>query len=142
MYPYDSPSQNSIQDQLKNIASQAAQLGTPQIQQQRHVVRVKGMAGAETYNMAPNCDDILLDMDEPIIYFVMTDGAGYKTITPYDISLHKVVTQEDTLKSIEGRLSKLEEAISNGKPNSAAAYAKPKPRDGRNDESIRGNDKG
>ena len=83
MYPYDT--QQSIQEQLKNIANQATQV-LPNATPQKHVTRVKGMEGANAYNLAPNSDDILLDMDAPIIYFVMTDGAGYKTVTPYDIS--------------------------------------------------------
>ena len=109
MFPYDVTPQT--QEQLKNLMM-------PQLQQQPiHTVKVNGRAGAESYTMPPNSDTILLDMNESIIWFVMTDGAGYKTVTPYDFYPHKEVTQQDTIKSLEDRIAKLEEAMKNGKPN-------------------------
>ncbi len=107
----DSNVQNQLASMLLGQNTQSQQ------QAQRHITKVNGRAGADAYNMPPNSDDILLDMNSPIIYLVQTDGAGYKTITPYDISLHKEVKPEDQYKSLEERISKLEEAIANGKSN-------------------------
>ena len=54
---------------------------TPQPQPQ-HVERVHGEAGVDQYQMAPNSDVILLDETAPMIWFVQTDAAGYKTKHP------------------------------------------------------------
>ena len=36
-----------------------------------HVTKVNGRAGAEAYNMPPNSDDLLLDMNDPILYHLV-----------------------------------------------------------------------
>ena len=113
--------------------------------QETHSIKVKGRAGAEKVELPPNSDDILIDMDDPIIWFVQSDGAGYVTATPYNISLHKEVTQEDTLKSIEDRLTKIEEELRNGKSDTSETTAnsngyKPRVPEGGN-VNARGNDK-
>lgn len=130
MYPYDTQmAYPQIQEQLmKSIMPQ-------QNQQATHVVKVNGKAGAESYQLPPNSDILLLDMNDPIVWFVQSDGAGYKTVTPYDISQHKEVSQTDIIKSMEDRITKLEEAINNGswKSNSSTNNAKPKPGQQHND---------
>ena len=135
MNPYQQ-SQQDIQKQLQQLMSAT---GAPT---EIHVTKVNGRAGAEAYNMPPNSDDLLLDMNDPIIWFVQTDGAGYKTAIPYDISIHTEVKQEDIIKSIDERLSRLEEAINNGKPNTSAYTKQHKPGNVGNDASSRSNDKG
>ena len=87
---------------------------------ERHTVKVNGRAGAEAYQLPPNSDEILIDLNDSIIWFVQTDGAGYKTVTPYDISEHKEIKQEDIIKSLNDRITKLEEEMRNGKLNSSA----------------------
>lgn len=131
MFPYDSP---QLQDQLQKLLM-------PQTQQASvHVTKVNGRAGAEAYILAPNSDTVLLDMNDPIAWFVMTDGAGYKTITPYDLVPHKEINQKDALKSMEERISRLEEAMKNGKPNFTANYTKPaRTEQQRNDAGNRSN---
>lgn len=145
MYPYDlnlgQQSDNLIQNRLSQMLSP-----TPQLVE-RHVTKVNGRAGADSYQMAPNSDDILLDMNEPLIYFVQTDGAGYKSVTPYDISLHKEVKAEDQFKSLEERISKLEEAVANGKSNYRPANERgsntpAKQCNGHNNAGDRSNDQG
>lgn len=145
MYPYDTPQNPSaIQEQLKKLMDQTSQLMTTSGPQQKHVTKVNGMAGAEAMaaSLPSGSDDIFVDAEDSVIYLVIVDTSGYRTITPYDISPKKIVKQEDTLKSIEERLTKLEEAILNGKSDSTTNYTKPKPRDGRNAESVRSVDKG
>ena len=139
MFPYDnSPATyNQLQDQLQNMLRTTGQ------QIAHHVVKVNGRAGAESFAMAPNSDDILLDQNEPIIWFVQTDGAGYKTVTPYDSSPHKEVKPEDTMKSLEDRITKLEEEMRNGKSNNSAANGKSgKQWQQHNDAGNRSDDKG
>ena len=150
--PYGTSDQNAIQEQLKGLMSQVSQLNQS-IPMQTHTVRVKGMAGAEAYNMAPNSDDILIDEDDPVIYFVMTDGAGYKTVTPYDISRREVVTEQDILSSLEQRMARIEEVLLNGKSDNATtdrsdtasstnSGSKSKSRNKDNDASCGGNVQG
>ena len=109
--------------------------------QARHVTKVNGRAGADNYQLPPNSDDILLDMNEPIIYFIQSDGAGYKTVTSYDISLHKDVNPQDQYKALEDRILKLEEEVRNGKSNYRSNDQRSKSEQ-RNDASNRSNDKG
>ena len=110
-------------------------------QQPKHVTKVNGRAGAENYQLSPNSDDILLDLNEPIIYFIQTDGTGYKSITAYDILPHKEVTQQDQFKSLEDRIAKLEEEMRNGKSNYRSNDQRSKSEQ-RNDAGGRSNDKG
>ena len=136
MYPYDNNSQSQF------FQNQLLQSIAPSMQPQaRHVTKVNGRAGAESFTLPPNSDDILLDMNEPVIYFIQSDGAGYKTITSYDISIHKEVNQTDLYNTLDQRITKLEEVI-NGKSNYRPNEQKPKSGPERNDASNRGNDKG
>ena len=77
---------------------------------QQQVVRVNGRGGAEAYSIGPNSSALLLDESGALVWLVTTDGAGYKTIAPYDITPHKVPTAPD-LSSLEARIKKLEEFI-------------------------------
>lgn len=140
MFPYDN-TPNPYQQSQELIQNQLRQLMTPQSaannQTARHIVKVNGRTGAEAYYLPPNSDDILMDLNDPIAWVVQTDGAGYKTVTPYDISLHKEVKQEDHIKSMEERITKLEEAILNGKSNTTTTVPKSKSGTIRNDAGSR-----
>ena len=58
-------------------------------QPQKHtVIRVHGEEGAKDYNMGPNSEIILLDETQPVVWLKTTDGAGYPTVTGYDITPH------------------------------------------------------
>lgn len=74
------------------------------------IIQVRGQNGAEALQMAPNSKVLLLDETDPLVWFVQTDGAGYKTVTPYTISPYQPAPPVD-LNSIEQRLSALEEKI-------------------------------
>jgi len=39
--------------------------------------------------MAPNSDALVLDETAPMIWYAQTDGTGYLTVTPFDISPHQ-----------------------------------------------------
>lgn len=83
-----------------------------QTQQLPHydIVKVNGRNGAEAFQMGPNSQILLLDETAPILWLASTDGAGYKTVTAFDISPHQD-QQQNVLSSIEQRLARLEEYI-------------------------------
>lgn len=150
MYPNDNynPYQNSLDSIQKEIQQMRAITSNSQpvtIDQERHTLKVKGRAGAESLKLPPNSDDLVLDMDDPIVWFIQSDGAGYVTATPFDISKHEEITQEDIFKSIDERLSRLEEAMNNGKSDNNSTGAKPtnaaKPGNQNNNAGNRSNDK-
>ena len=78
----------------------------------QQVIKVNGRNGAEAYRMPANSSALLLDESAPIVWLAQTDGAGYKTITAYDITVHQEVPPID-VKTLEERISKLEEALHN-----------------------------
>lgn len=94
------------------------------------IIQVRGQNGAEALQMAPNSKVLLLDETDPLIWFVQTDGAGYKTVTPYSITPYQPAPPVD-LNSIEQRLSVLEEKI-----NAKSYNGTNKPRKNRTDEPI------
>lgn len=106
------------QNQLAQMLTQ--QITQPGFKQEEHTVKVNGRPGAEAYQLAPNSDKLLLDSSAPIVWLVQTDGAGYKTLTPYDIVPHKETKPEDVYKTLEDRIAKLEEVV-NGKSNTTNA---------------------
>ena len=67
------------------------QFGQPQLTQNQlsvhpqQIVRVNGENGARAFQMAPNSSALLLDESNPIVWLSQSDGAGYKTVTPYRI---------------------------------------------------------
>ena len=92
----------------------------PQVQMpapHMEVIRVSGEKGADAFQMGANSSVLLLDETAPIVWFVQTDGAGYKTKTPYDISIHtpepspEMKTMDERFASIDRRLKAIEEAM-------------------------------
>ena len=73
----------------------------------RQVVRVNGRGGADAFAMGPNESALLLDECGTIVWAVTTDGAGYKTISPYDITPHQDAPAPD-YSSLESRIKRLE----------------------------------
>lgn len=81
----------------------------------QEVVRVNGEPGARSYQLPPNSSALLLDETAPVVWLVQTDGAGYKTVSPFTITQ---VTPTDPMKNLEERIRKLEERYeSDSKPN-------------------------
>lgn len=78
------------------------------------VVRVNGENGARSFQMGANSSALLLDESGLIVWLVTSDGAGYKTVSPYDIVPHKAEPQPD-YGSLESRIQRLEEIV-NAKP--------------------------
>lgn len=69
---------------------------------------VKGEEGAKAFRMAPYSKAILVDETAPMVWFAQTDGAGYLTVTPYDITPHQVQPPVN-LNDLEARIKRLEE---------------------------------
>ena len=57
--------------------------------QSTQVVKVNGLYGANAFAIGPNSSALLLDESGTLVWLVTTDGAGYKTVSPYDITPHK-----------------------------------------------------
>ena len=60
-----------------------------QQQPRQEVVKVNGENGARAFPIGANSSAILLDESGKLIWLVTTDGAGYKTVSPYDITPHQ-----------------------------------------------------
>ena len=69
------------------------------------ILRVNGQGGIDALRMAPNSEVLALDTSAPLVWLVQTDGAGYKTPTPYSIAPYQPQAQVDPL---EQRIAALE----------------------------------
>lgn len=111
--PYGAPYSNPYVDRYNAMTAQnftgAAQAYGGQI------TRVNGRNGAEAFRMAQNSSALLLDENDPIVWLATTDGAGYKTLTPYTITPYQPAPPVD-VNSLENRIKRLEEIV-NAKPD-------------------------
>jgi len=100
------------QNPYQYMGAQAAMNPYPITQpaQVQQVTKVNGAGGANAYSMGPNSSAILLDASGTMIWAVTTDGAGYKTVVPYDITPHK---EQETIayEGLENRIKRLEELM-------------------------------
>ena len=87
----------------------------PQIRSE--IVKVNGENGARAYQLAPNSSSLLLDESAPIVWLVQSDGAGYRTITPYIITPYQAeptintkdkVTNERLYNSVMRKIDEIE----------------------------------
>ncbi len=74
------------------------------------VIKVNGRGGANAFQMGPNSSILLLDETDNIVWLAQTDGAGYKTVTPFDIVPHKEEQKVD-MASVINRIEALELSI-------------------------------
>lgn len=114
----------------------------------QEVVKVNGENGARAYQMPPNSSALLLDESGVIVWLVTTDGAGYKSVAPFDISPHEAAPAPD-YSSLEQRISALERMMNNGTSSDSAnaqrteytaftdTSARPAPADGKHDKERR-----
>lgn len=72
------------------------------------VIHVNGENGANALQMAPNSSVIVMDDTAPMVWLCQTDGAGYKTARPFDITPHQAAPAIN-IADIDARLKKLEE---------------------------------
>ena len=99
----------------------------PQFQQtmqmSQQVVKVNGENGAKTYQLGANSSALLLDESGTMVWLVTTDGAGYKSVSAYDIVPHQTVPTPD-YGTLENRIKKLEEIVDGYSRNSNAVSKK------------------
>ena len=124
MYQYQYPYGNNYM----NIGQQTM----PQQTMPQQIIKVNGENGARAYQMMPNSSVLLLDENNPIVWLAQTDGAGYKTVTPYNITPYAPPEAPD-FNNISDRLKRLEDVIygksdftsNDGKTNTADEHIEP-----------------
>ena len=82
----------------------------PQTQPVQQVVKVNGENGAKAYQMGANSSALLLDESGTMVWLVTSDGAGYKSVSAYDIAPHQIAPTPD-YGTLENRIQKLEEIV-------------------------------
>lgn len=60
------------------------------MQATQQVLRINGKNGVDALRLAPNSSVLALDTEQPIVWLITTDGAGYKTPTPYKFAENQV----------------------------------------------------
>ena len=109
--PYLSPYINPYQQPVQSMV------------QPQQVVKVNGENGARAYQLGPNSSAWILDESGLYSWLIVTDGAGYKTVSQYDVVPHKPEQAPD-YGSLENRIKRLEEIVNGNAANLAAAHAK------------------
>ena len=90
----------------------------------QQVTKVNGRNGAISYQMGANSSALLLDESGLIVWLCTTDGAGYKTVTAYDITPHQDTPAPD-FGSLETRITRLEEMVNGRTADTSATRKKP-----------------
>lgn len=87
------------------------------------IVNVSGIEGAKAYPMLPNKTVPLFDNSADILYIKSTDGAGYPTITVFDISKHIEKTNPGVEYVTRAEFEELKGLLNNelDKPNTSTA---------------------
>ena len=85
--------------------------------QPTQVIRVNGENGAKAYNLGANSSALLLDESGLMVWLVTSDGAGYKTVSAYDITPHQSAPAPDYGK-LENRIKRLEDLINDSADSS------------------------
>ena len=90
-----------------------------QLAPQSQVVRVNGENGARAFQMGANSSALLLDESGLMVWLITSDGAGYKTVSAYDITPHKETPAPD-YGNLESRIKRLEDMMNGYSGNTAA----------------------
>lgn len=109
MYDY---SQNPLYNPMINPYLGAAQPFRQQPKQD--VVKVNGENGARAFPLGANSSALLLDESGKIVWLVQSDGAGYKSAYPFDITPHEAPKQPD-YSDLETRIAALERMMDDAK---------------------------
>ena len=92
------------------------------------VIKVNGKPGVDAFQMGPNSSILLLDETANLVWLAQTDGAGYKTATPFTITpfVEKPPVDMNALTekidSIEAELKELREMYA--KPDTSSTTTK------------------
>ena len=109
MYEYNNPLYNPFVNPYLN-----AQHNPMQAAPKQEVVKVNGENGARAYPIGANSSAMLLDESGVIVWLVTTDGAGYKSVHPFDITPHHEAPAPD-YASLESRIEALERMMDDAK---------------------------
>lgn len=95
----------------------------------RSVQFVNGRMSAEAYAMAPNSQEILMDMNRPVFYWKTTDASGMSSVQEYEFKLVEPAQQNYVTMD---QLNKFKEEINESfaKLQNANANAEPEPTPG------------
>ena len=94
---------------------------TPYQQQPKQdVIKVNGENGARAFPIGANSSALLLDSSGELVWLVTTDGAGYKTVMPYDITPHQATPTPD-FTTLEQRIERLEGIINGNTSDTSTA---------------------
>lgn len=76
------------------------------------IPEVNGMQGAQAFvsMMLPNSNAIVMDQNDPLVYIIMTDGAGYPTINPYQLIPYEPPKPVDA-NAVMARMDQLERTM-------------------------------
>ena len=103
---------------------------TPVMPITSQIIKVNGEAGARNLHLTPNSSILLLDENNPIVWFIQADGAGYFNPIPYDLIPHQAAPQIDlnqlgeNLNQIDSRLKRVEEMLNEQSNFRASKQAK------------------
>ena len=110
---------NGFQNPYLNPYGMIQPYQQPQMQQpQQQVVKVNGENGARAFQIGANSSALLLDESGLMVWLVTSDGAGYKTVSAYDITPHQNLPAPD-YGSLESRIQRLEEIVNGNTRNSS-----------------------
>lgn len=110
---------NGYQNPFLNPYGFMQQSQVPQMQPVTQVVKVTGENGARAYQIGANSSALLLDESGLMVWLVTTDGAGYKTVSAYDITPHQATPAPD-YGTLESRIKRLEDIINGNAYHSSA----------------------
>ena len=113
MYDYNNPLYNPMVNPYLGVQRPFQQ------PPRQDVVKVNGENGARAFPMGANSSAMLLDESGTIVWLVTTDGAGYKSVAPFDITPHETAPAPN-FSDLETRISRLEEMMNNGNPGNPA----------------------
>lgn len=94
------------------------------------VIKVNGKPGVDAFQMGPNSSILLLDETANLVWLCQTDGAGYKTSTPFTITPYAekppvdVNALSDKIQSIENELKEMRESYAKLNPASTTKQSR------------------
>lgn len=94
----------------------------------RSVQFVNGRMSAEAYAMAPNSQEILMDMNRPVFYWKTTDASGMSSVQEYEFKLVEPAQQSYvTMDQLNRFKEEINESIAKLQNANANANAEPEP---------------
>lgn len=109
MYNYSNFLNNNPYNPYNPVS--ATGINSPYQSQNQEIIKVNGREGANAYPLnTPNSSVMMLDINQPILYVKVSDGAGYCNITTYNISpFEQEIKSNTNTDDLEKRIKRLEE---------------------------------